>query len=271
MNLDPLTSMVPLTTLLDVAVRDASGHPTGWIRDLVARVGPGDAQVTGVLLGDAHDRWVLPGSDLEASRLDRLSLRHGLAEDVRASILRESDELLLARDVLDCRVYVVSERQTARVGEVWLRVSPSQPPSVAGVEVGVGVLLRRLGPRRRRRPSSDVHLLRLDDVHLVSHRGHIVQLSTDASPARHLSPHDLAHLLTHLPARLAVDVLHHVPAGRSHAAVEHLHPRVRSQLRRAEQGRRKSRRRFRRTAGWRTDLPADDEAIHAARRTWPQT
>jgi hypothetical protein len=64
MTLCPPTSTVPLTTLIGVAVWDASGRRTGWVRDLVARVGPEGAQVTGFLLGDAHDRWVLPWSEL---------------------------------------------------------------------------------------------------------------------------------------------------------------------------------------------------------------
>lgn len=265
MTLDPPPSLVPLTALTGLPVWDASGHRTGWVRDVVARVGPKDARVTGAVFGDAGDRWVVPWSDLDASDLDRLSLRHNLAKEPRPSVPLESDELLLVRDVLDCRVYVVASRQIARVGEVWLEASPSEPPSVAGVEVGVGVLLRRLGPRRRRRPTSNVQLLRLHDVHLVSGRGHIVQLSTDASPARHLAPGDLAHLLTHLPARLAADVLLRVPAGRSRAAVEHLHPRVRSHLGRAMDGSRTPGRRFRRTAGWRLYRPKGDGRIDPMR------
>lgn len=258
--------MVPLTALTGVPVRDTTGHRAGWVRDVVARVGARGTQVTGLVLGDLRGRWVVPWSDLDVSRLDRLTLVRDATREQRPSNPLESDELLLVRDVLDCRVYVVSERQSARVGEVWLEPGEGTTLSVTGVEVGIGVILRRLGPRRRRRPVSGMRLLRLDQVHLVSGRGHIVQLSTDASPAQHLAPHELAHLLTQLPSRLAVDVLRRVPAARSQAAVEHLHPRVRSHLGRAEHGRPKSGRRFRRTAGWRMNLPPDDESTRSARR-----
>ena len=200
------------------------------------------------------------------SRLDRLTLVRDATREQRPSNPLESDELLLVRDVLDCRVYVVSERQSARVGEVWLEPGEGTTLSVTGVEVGIGVILRRLGPRRRRRPVSGVRLLRLDQVHLVSGRGHIVQLSTDASPAQHLAPHELAHLLTQLPSRLAVDVLRRVPAARSQAAVEHLHPRCGPTWVEPSTVARSPRRRFRRTAGWRMNRPPDDESTRSARR-----
>lgn len=265
MTADPPRTVVPLTALIGVPVRDATGRRTGWVRDVVARVSAREAQVTGLVLGDLRGRWVVPWSDLDVSRLARFTLTHAVARQQRQSIPLETDELLLVRDVLDRRVYVVSDRQNARVGEVWLDPSEGTTLSVAGVEVGIGVVLRRLGPRRRRSVSG-VRLLRLDEVHLVSGRGHLVQLTTNASPAMHLAPPDLAHLLTLLPPRLAVDVLRRVPATRSKAAIEHLHPRVRSHLLRAEQGRPKSRRRFRRTAGLRMTVPADDEPAHSARR-----
>jgi hypothetical protein len=252
MSADPPRTVVPLTALTGVPVRDATGRRTGWVRDVVARVSARGAQVTGLVVGDLRGRWVVPWSDLDVSRLDHLTLTRAVARELRQSIPLETDELLLVRDMLDCRVYVASQRQTARVGEVWLEPSEQTTLSVAGVEVGLGVAMRRLGPRRQRSVPG-MRLLRLDEVHLVSSRGHLVQLTTNTSPAQHLAPPDLAHLLTQLPSRLAVDVLRGVPTTRSKAAVEHLHPRVRSHLVRAEQGRRKPRRkprrRFRRTTG----------------------
>ena len=218
MTADPPRTVVPLTALIGVPVRDATGRRTGWVRDVVARVSAREAQVTGLVLGDLRGRWVVPWSDLDVSRLARFTLTHAVAREQRQSIPLETDELLLVRDVLDRRVYVVSDRQNARVGEVWLDPSEGTTLSVAGVEVGIGVVLRRLGPRRRRSVSG-VRLLRLDEVHLVSCRGHLVQLTTNASPAMHLAPPDLAQLLTLLPPRLAVDS----PAPGAGDAVEGRH------------------------------------------------
>lgn len=259
--------MVPLTALTGVPVRDTTGHRTGWVRDVVARVGARGTQVTGLVLGDLRGRWVVPWSDLDVSRLDRLTLVRDVAREHRQSNPLEPDELLLVRDVLDCRVYVVAARGSARVGEVWLEESADGTLSVRGVEVGTRVVLRRLGPQRWRDRASEKPLVPLSEVHLVSGRGHIVQLASGMSPVPHLAPHDLAHLLTHLPARAAVDVVRRVPAASSRAALEHLHPRVRKHLGRALDGQAPSERRYRRTAGWRVNRPRDERQPGRARHT----
>ena len=220
---------LPLTTLTGRPVRDVSGRRTGRVRDVVTRVGADGASVTGLLVGDFRDRWLVPISEVDVLAPSGPRLVHDLPADQRTSTTLGPDELLLVRDVLRCRVYVVASRGTARVGEVWLEESGGIL-SVAGVEVGTRVRLRRIEPQRWRDRVPEQPLLSLSEVHLVSGRGHIVQLSSGMSPVSHLAPDDLAHLLTHLSARAAVDVVRQVPAARSRAAVEHLHPRVRKHL-----------------------------------------
>ena len=258
---------LPLTALTGRPVRDVSGRRTGWVRDVVARIGADGTSVTGLLVGDFRDRWLVPCAEVDVLDPSGPRLVHDLPADQRTSSPLEADELLLVRDVLDCRVYVVSARGSARVGEVWLEGSADGALSVTGVEVGTRVVLRRLGPQRWRDRAPDKPLLPLSEVHLVSGRGHIVQLSSGLSPVPHLAPHDLAHLLTHLPARAAVDVVRRVPAASSRAALEHLHPRVRKHLGRALDGRTPSERRYRRTAGWRADRPRDERQAGRTRHT----
>lgn len=263
----PAPTRLPLTTLTGRPVRDVSGRRTGWVRDVVARVGVDGASVTGLLVGDFRDRWLVPCAEVDVLDPSGPRLVHDLPAEQRTSTPRESDELLLVRDVLDCRVYVVAARGSARVGEVWLEESADGTLSVRGVEVGTRVVLRRLGPQRWRDRASEKPLVPLSEVHLVSGRGHIVQLSSGMSPVPRLAPHDLAHLLTHLPARAAVDVVRRVPAASSRAALEHLHPRVRKHLGRALDGQAPSGRGYRRTAGWRVNRPRDERQPGRARHT----
>lgn len=264
---EPPPSRLPLTALTGRPVRDVSGRRTGWVRDVVARVGPDGVRVTGLLVGDFRDRWLVPCAEVDVLADPGPRLVHDLPKDQRTSTPLDADELLLVRDVLDCRVYVVAARGTARVGEVWLEPSADGALLVPGVEVGTRVVLRRLGLQRWRGRPPDEPLLPLSAVHLVSGRGHIVQLSSGMSPVPGLPAHDLAHLLTHLSARAAVDVVRRVPAARSRAAVEHLHPRVRAHLGRAIDDRPASARRYRRTAGWRVDRPPDETPADRSRRT----
>jgi hypothetical protein len=263
----PAAMRLPLTALTGRPVRGVSGRRTGWVRDVVARIGAEGASVTGLLVGDFRDRWLVPCAEVDVLDPSGPRLVHDLPADQRTSTPLEPDELLLVRDVLDCRAYVVAARGSARVGEVWLEESADGILSVAGVEVGTRVVLRRLGPQRWRDRAPGRPLVPLPEVHLVSGRGHIVQLASGGSPVPHLNPHDLAHLLTHLPARAAVDVVRRVPTASSRAALEHLHPRVRKHLGRALDDQAPSGRRNRRTAGRRVDRPRDERQAGRARHT----
>jgi hypothetical protein len=165
-------------------------------------------------------------------------------------------ELLLARDVLDTRVYDVVGRRTVRVGEVWLHGSGNGGLVVLGLEPGLRPVLRRLGLRLS--PPTEGALLQFEDVHLTSGRGHVVQLAVTSSSVHRLSAHELADLLTHLPVGTAADLMQRIPPERGAGAMRHLHPVVKAHLARAMNGSTPVRRipRVRRTAGWRLHRPS---------------
>jgi hypothetical protein len=141
---------------------------------------------------------------------------------------------------------------------VWLGQLPDGRLEVAGLEVGTGVVLGRLGLRSRHDFEESEAVLPLADVHLTSARGHQVQLATPTSPVHTLDAHELAHLLTHLPVTSAADVMRHLPQERATAAAKHLPPHVLSRLAHALGGRASLRhRRLGRTAGWRLNRPEE--------------
>lgn len=258
-----------LTSLIGRPVGSASGHRVGWARDLVVDLGsapPGG--VTGLVVGDFNERWLLPWSELTLTDLPEPCWLATGAEPVRLPLVLADDELMLVRDVLDCRVYDVAGRRTARVGEVWLDLLPGHGLEVAGLEVGARVVMHRLGlPRRHDQPPGET-LLPLSEVHLTSARGHEVQLGTTTSPVHRMPAHELAHLLTHLPVTSAADVVRRMPRERVGAATRRLHPHVLARLLRALDGQQPvTRRRSRRTAGWRIHRPSDASATPPRRRS----
>lgn len=222
--------LVRLTSLVGGPGSAVPGGPAGRLRDLVVDLSRSPVPVTGALTGDAPSR--------------------------RPPVLAPH-EVRLVRDVLDCRVYDVPGRRTVRVGEVWLVRRDDGGLDVVGLEVGVAAVLRRLGLSRLRSAPEGLPLLQLSQVHLTSPPGHRAQLATPSAPVHRLGPHDLAHLLTHLPVSFAEDVVRLLPQERSRAAFERLHPRVVARLAHTLDGREAPprRHRTRRTAGWRLDRP----------------
>ncbi len=263
-----------LTSLVGRRVLSASGRRVGWVRDLVADLGVSPALVTGLVVGDFHGRWTVPWDAVTAGTADVLRCTDvyavppaPAAPPTQPEPCLDTHQLMLVRDVLDSRVYWVTSRRSARVGDVWLGQLPDGRLEVAGLEVGTGVVLARLGLRPRHDFEESETVVPLSDVHLTSARGHQVQLATPTSPVHRLDAHELAHLLTHLPVTSAADVVRHLPAERANAAAKHLHPHVLSRLGHALSGRTSLRhRRVRRTAGWRLNRPEERTPRPGGRR-----
>lgn len=246
--------MVPLTSWLGVPLRRGSARSR--LCDVVADIGGPIPVVTGLVTGTPTKRRFVPWEQVDpdpatgtpvAIRRDQDDLRPG------------AHEVLLARDVLDGRVYDISRRRMVRVAEVWLDVRDGAA-NVAGVEVGARAALRRLRPRglpSEVPPTSG--LLRLDDLHLTTPHGHGAQLATDSAPVHRLVNGDLAHLLTHLPTSQAADIARRTSEGRLRTVLRRLHPRVRATLLRAvdQQTGGRGTPRTRRTDGWRLYPPKD--------------
>jgi hypothetical protein len=229
----------------------------------VADLSCAPASVTRVVLGDFQGRWAVPWSDITLVTPDSLRMADDTVGAAREPLALSPHEVMLVRDVLDTRVYDVRRRRSVRVGDVWLDQGDDGALSVAGLEVGSEVFLRRLGVRRRVVPSRP---LPLSEVHLTSLNGHRVQLATPSSSVHGLAGPDLAHLLTHIPMSSAVDVVRHLPAGSVSQAVEHLHPHVVDRLRHAlDGGATAPSRRLRRTAGWRTYRPGGGDVSRRTR------
>ena len=203
--------------------------------DLVIAINSGEHHplVSRVLVGPRSDARLVDQHDL--SRFDEVAI--STAPDARpvpipreyGAIVLRDDELLLCRDVLDAQVVDLDGHRVARVADVVLERREDGRLRVAGVDVGVGRVLSRLGLRstgeRRGEQFIDWH-----DLHLTSPRGHDVQLAAPRSAVHRLDAIDLARLLERLDVESGVEVLSAVPPEHAAAAIVSIHHHVGERL-----------------------------------------
>ena len=167
--------MPRLADLVGAPVREESGATVGRIADLGARLGGDRPPVTSL-----HVR--LRRGGVRTLPWDAV-VRVDAGAIVRSGAAQASptDELLLGADVLDRQIVDLRGRRVTRVGDVEL-VEDGRLLRVAAVEIGPEAILRRLGLRRvarRFRP----RLLPWEELHLLSGRGHQLQLETEPERA----------------------------------------------------------------------------------------
>jgi hypothetical protein len=141
--------LISLAALIGSEVLDSAGKPVGRLQDvivhwtrasaypelkaIVIRVGSSDVTV--------RARWV----EISAPASVRLRSTAAYARAVE----REAADVALAHDVLDRQVVDTDGMQIVRPADLYL-VNIDGRTELAGIEVGVGALLRRMGPRRLR-------------------------------------------------------------------------------------------------------------------------
>jgi CBS domain-containing protein len=134
------------------------------------------------------------------------------------------DELRLARDVLDVQIVDVAGKRVRRVSDVELTRTDGGLRVVA-VDVGWPGLARRLGAGRLSRGRAPAHdLVDWNDLHVMSARGHGLQLRTTSAALHRLTPGELSELVADLPPQRAAEALDAVGSQRAAAAVSIVRP-----------------------------------------------
>jgi hypothetical protein len=200
-----VVTTLTLTGCVGLPVMDAAGARVGRVSDLAARLDAPDPVVTRLLYRSGQLGKQRGISFTDVAALDASAIRLSFAgEELREDGLRD-DELLLRRHVLDAQIVDVVGRRLTRVEDVLLEGDASLL-RVAGVEVGAGAALRRLGlGRLAGRLTSRV--VPWDALHLTFGRGHALQLEATASAFRRLGPEEVAQLAARLPAHHAEQLL----------------------------------------------------------------
>lgn len=209
-----------LSEILGAEVRDTSGRRIGRIRDLGVLIDTQLPVVSSVWVGRGEGRRV-GWDEVSIPTLPAVVLRAGFRP--ARPVARE---LRLAGDVLDRQVFDSRGKRLSRVADVALTLAGGRLEVVA-VETGAAGIARRLGLRRlaaRFRPS----LVDWRELHLLSGRGHALQLDSSAAGVHRLEPVHLVELVRRAPHRRGVEVL-----GRVHPArAEHTRALLASAARR---------------------------------------
>jgi sporulation protein YlmC with PRC-barrel domain len=142
-------SLLSLAALLGSPVEDSEGHSVGALRDVVVKwtAGVSYPPMTGIVVRagkrDVHisARWL----EVSAPKSVRLHSSKAYGRAVK----RRSGDIALAHDVLDHQVVDSAGAQIVRPADVYLAAVRGRV-EVVGIEVGLGALLRRLGPKALR-------------------------------------------------------------------------------------------------------------------------
>lgn len=216
--------MLALTDYLGQDVFDAADARIGVVADLAARLGGPAPRVTRLIVrAGRHEQFALPWEDVADFERSGVVLRRTTAELDRGAQPAE-DELLLLRDLVDTQIVDVAGRRLVRAGDVDLERRDGQLV-VAGVDVGGGPLLRRLGLRRLARRFSS-RSLPWSELYAASPAAHTVQLRVDRERLAGLGPAGLAQVIGRLPPAHGADVLRSVGSGLAADAVSGTHPEV---------------------------------------------
>lgn len=147
-------SLLSLAALLGTGVKDANGDTVGKLRDVVVRwtAGAPYPRMTAIVVrAGKHDvaigsRWI--------EMAPPATVRLGSSQAYARAVERHPGDVALAHDVLDHQVVDADGTQMVRPADVYLTELNGRIEAL-GIEVGVGALLRRLGPgflRHRIRP-----------------------------------------------------------------------------------------------------------------------
>jgi len=157
-------SLLSLAAVLGSEVKDPDGRIVGRLSDVVVRWTTRSAypHVTGIVVKTGKLKVVIGARWLEVASPSAVRLRSSRA--YAGPVERHRDDVALAHDVLDRQVVDASGVQVVRPADLYL-AAVGDRIELVGIEVGIGALARRLGPRRLR---GRVHPARVIDWGSVS-------------------------------------------------------------------------------------------------------
>jgi magnesium transporter len=220
--------MLALTDYLRQPVLDRADARVGTVADLAVRLGGPTPPVTGLVVRvDRRTTTTIPWRDVTGFERSGVTLR-GAAAELDTPAEPGADELRLMRDVVDTQIVDVGGRRFLRVADVELERRDGEL-LVAGVDVGVGSLFRRLGLTRlaRRFRSRSVPWR---DLYATSPAAHVMQLRMDRARVERLGQAGLAQIVGRLPTERGAELLGAVDSRLAAKAVSGTRPDVGGQV-----------------------------------------
>jgi len=142
-------SLISLAALLGSEVKDSDGRSVGRLSDVVVHWTTREAYPTvkAIVVKAGKLEVVIGARWLEVVSPSAVRLRSSRA--YASAIDRHPGDVALAHDVLDRQVVDADGVQVLRPSDIYL-AAVGDRIELVGIEVGVGALVRRLGPRRLR-------------------------------------------------------------------------------------------------------------------------
>jgi sporulation protein YlmC with PRC-barrel domain len=142
-------SLVSLAALIGSAVKDPDGRHVGELRDVVVNwtASASYPRMTAIVMRNGKRDVLIGARWIEVSAPASVRLHSDKA--YARKVDRRSGDVALANDVLDHQIVDRDGTQIVRPSDVYLAALNGRVELV-GIEVGLGALLRRLGPRQLR-------------------------------------------------------------------------------------------------------------------------
>ena len=142
-------SLVSLAALVGTEVKDPNGGAVGELRDVVVSwtAGASYPRMTAIVVRSGKRDALIGATWIEVSPPASVSLRSSKA--FARAVERHPSDVALAHDVHDQQIVDSNGTQIVRPADVYLAQADGRFEAV-GIEVGLGALFRRLGPKRLR-------------------------------------------------------------------------------------------------------------------------
>lgn len=216
-----------LSDLVGSEVVAGSGESVGRLRDMTVMFADTEPNVRRIVVSEGRNgaRRYISWTDVVRFEPQLIEIRP------RSPMDDEHDsppgEVALVRDVLDVQVLDTTGRRFGRVGDVRL-AREGHELRVAGVEIGTASILHRLGLSHFVR--ADDHLIGWADIHLMSGRGHALQLEIPGRGADRLPPAAVAKLVGGLPTHRGAEVVTSLPPDLAAATLSRIRPQTTGRL-----------------------------------------
>jgi CBS domain-containing protein len=209
-------------------VRAGDGEAVGRIVDLVARWdGAAYPPVTGLLVRVGFRRVFVPVE--QVAELDRDGGRLATTRLDLRDFRRREGEVLLGRDVIDHQLVDVDGVRVIRASDLYIaRLTGGY--RLVGADVGMGTLLRRLGPSRWNARPTPERVIDWGAIQPFGQPGRPLQLRRPNAALRAMRPADLADLLEELGRSQRQELLGHLDPDTAADAIEEMAPEDVEQL-----------------------------------------
>ncbi|WP_152233328.1 magnesium transporter MgtE N-terminal domain-containing protein [Georgenia ruanii] len=215
-------ALVSVAGLTARPVRDTAGEVVGRIVDLVARWdGAAYPPVTGLVVRVGLRRIFVPIA--QVAELARNGARLSTVRVDLRDFRRREGEVLLVRDVIDHQLVDIDGVRVIRASDLYI-VRLADSYRLVGADVGMGTLLRRIGPSRWRSRPTPERVIDWGAVQPFGQPGRPLRLRRPNAGLRALRPADLADLLEELGRSQRQELLGHLDPQTAADAVEEMQP-----------------------------------------------